>query len=171
MPDGVITTVVPEAEFERLRAEGQAHDLVPEAYTEHRYVAEELLHARAGGGDRGRIARSIGKEHAVGCAREDVGARCRGRNDLDLTTRADELVEDRTLDPEVVRDHEESRIVGSDRVRLGRRNDGREVASVGTAVGFRRGEQRVAIGDAERPGDRAGAANVTREAAGVDPGN
>ena len=102
--------------------------------------------------DRRRIAGAVREEHAVGLAREHVGRR-RGRgHHLDLATGLHELVEDRALDAEVVRDHEQARVVRAHRVGLGGRDLGDEIAPVGAAVGLGGREQRVAVGDTERPG-------------------
>ena len=121
--------------------------------------------------DGRRITGPVRQEHAVGLAGEHFG-RGRGcRHHLDLTAGCDELVEDRPLDAEVVRDHEQARVVGADGVRRRRRDPGDEVAAVGASVGLRGREQRVAVGRAERAGHRAGRTNVARQAAGVDAGD
>ena len=104
-------------------------------------------------------------------AGQHVGAARSRRHDLDLAAGSDELVEDRALDPEVVRDHVQARVVGTDRVRLGSRDERREIAAVGAAVGLRGREQRVAVGGAERPRHRTGATDVTGEPARVDAGD
>ena len=104
----------------------------------------------------GGIAGTVGEEHAVGLAGEHVGRGRRRGHDLDLATRCHELVEDRALDPEVVRDDEKAAssgptVYGSAVVTSATRS-----LPVGAAVGLRGREQRVAVGDAERAGHRAG---------------
>ena len=66
-------------------------------------------------------------------ASTSAAGRRRG-HDLDLAAGRDELVEDRALDPEVVRDHEVRRVVGPDGVRLG----GRDLARRGRGRRCRR---------------------------------
>ena len=62
----LVAAVMTEFELEGLAAQGQAHDLVPEADTEDRFLADELLHVFPGVGNRVGIAGTVGKKDAVG---------------------------------------------------------------------------------------------------------
>ena len=166
---GVVPAVVPEAQLERPRAEREAHDLVPEADPEHRHVAEQAPNDLDRARHCSRVAGAVREEHAVGLAGEHVGGGGRRGHDLDLAPRGHELVEDRALDAEVVRDHVEPGVGGTDRVRLGSRDVGREVAAVGAPVATRGVEERLALRGTERAGDRARGAQVPGQAPRVDP--
>ena len=70
---GLVRAVVPEAQLARRAAEREAEDLVAEADAEQRHASpDQLAHDRDRVGHRGRIARAVGQEHAVGLEREHV---------------------------------------------------------------------------------------------------
>ena len=166
----VVGTVVAEPQLVGVAAEREPEDLVTEADAEQRDLADEPAHDLRHALHRGRVAGAVRQEDAVGIAGEDVG-RGRGRgHHLDVTPRADEVAQDRALDPEVVRDHAERRVLVARGVGLVGGDGGDEVDAVGGARGRRRGAHRRLVG-AERAGHRALVAEVTGEAAGVDPGD
>ena len=123
--------------------------------------------------DRGRDRRdrSRGRRRRAR-ARARRPPACRRGHDLDLAAGRDELVEDRALDPEVVRDDEEASR------RRGRPCTARAVVTAATrsrpsvppsACAAASSVSR--IGGAERARHRAGVADVAGEAAGVDAGD
>src|SRR5256886_333453 len=166
----MVGAVVPEPKLERLRAEREPEDLVTEADAEHGNLAEEAGGGVGRAGDRSRVAGAIGQEHAVGPAGEHVGGGRRGRHDLDEAAYAGKVAQDRRLDAEVVRGDVEHGVGITGGVRLLGGDAGDEVAAVGRR---RRGRRRAHDGlvGAERARQRAGFAEVTREPAGVDPGD
>src|SRR5262249_12584523 len=144
----MVATVMPEGQFERLGTERETHDLMTKTDPEHRHLSEQFAHVALRAGRRRGIARTVRQEHAVGLPIEHFLRGRPGWYDLDLATDVDELIENRTLDPEVVRDDVVTGTRRPDRVRLARGHLDREVAAVGAAVFTRRGEQRVTIGGA-----------------------
>ncbi len=60
--------------------------------------------------DGGRVAGAVRQEDAVGLAGEHVGRGRGRRHHLDVAPGADEVAQDRALDPEVVRDDAERRV-------------------------------------------------------------
>jgi len=80
-----------------------------------------------------------------------------------------ELIDDRALDPEVVGDHEQTRVVGADGVGLGCGHLGDEVTPVGATVGLGGREERLAVGNTERARHRACRADVARQPTRIDP--
>ena len=73
---GVVGAVVAEGQLVGRAAECPGQDLVAEADAEDRHPAHQVGHGRGGAGQRGRIARPVGEEHAVGLEGEHlVGGR------------------------------------------------------------------------------------------------
>ena len=72
--DRVVAAVVPERQLDGLGAERVAEQLVAEADAEHRHRRRAARRSpRPADGDRGRVAGTVGEEHAVGSAGEHVG--------------------------------------------------------------------------------------------------
>ena len=61
---GVVAAVVAERELHGVGAERPAEELVAEADAEHRHVAEQPADGVDGVGHRGRVAGTVGEEHA-----------------------------------------------------------------------------------------------------------
>ena len=76
MSNGVIPTVVAKWQFERRTTKGGRHQLMTQAYAEHRNLAEKLFDLS------GRVAIHIGvtgpvrQEHAVGVIRAHIIRAC-----------------------------------------------------------------------------------------------
>ena len=107
----VVAAVVAEGELHRVGAERPAEQLVAEADAEHRHVAEQPADGVDGVGHRGRVARTVGEEHAGGLAGQHVGGGGRRRHHLHVEPRG-EVAQDRALDAEVVGDDERPLSVG-----------------------------------------------------------
>src|SRR5207244_1353773 len=102
----LVPPVVAELELERPPAEGEAHDLVPEADPEHGHLAEELGDDLARAGYGVGVAGAVREEDAVGTEGEDVAGGRGRRDDTDAAAGADQVAQDVELDAEVVGDHE-----------------------------------------------------------------
>ena len=75
--------MVSELELVSLAAEGEPHDLMAEADTEDRFLADQLLHVLLRVWHCVGIARTVGEEDAVRIHRQHVVRRRRSRNDSD----------------------------------------------------------------------------------------
>ena len=168
--DGVIGAVVTEPQLVGAAAERETEDLVTEADAEHRHLAHERLHDLGSARHRGGIAGAVREEHAVGSAGEDVGRGRARRDHLDVTAGADEMAQDRALDPVVVRHHPERSARVARGIRVIGGNGGYEVDAVGRACSRGGGAHQSFVG-AEGSRERALVAEVPGEATGVDPGD
>src|SRR5262249_49411274 len=99
---GLIPAMVTKLEFISLAAQGEAHDLVTEAYTENRFLADQLLHVLLGIGNRIGIARAVGKKNAVGIQSQYLFGRARRRPHFDATPRLSQVAQNVELDPVIV---------------------------------------------------------------------
>src|SRR5579875_1982094 len=78
--NGMIGPVMAEDEFVGPATKGQTQYLMAQADAKDRALAEQLSHSCAGVGQRGRVARSVGKKNCIGILREDLLGRADGRH-------------------------------------------------------------------------------------------
>ncbi len=164
----VVAAVMAEGQLEDGGAQGAGQQLVAQADAEDGHLAEQLADGVRGVAHGGRVAGSVGQEHAVGLASQHLGGRGGGRHHLDGGDLA-QLGQDGPLDAEVVGHHPTGAV--ADRVRLGAGDGGHQVDAVGARLGPGRVGQLVDRGGAEGAGHGARGAQVAGQATGVDPGD
>src|SRR5260221_7427887 len=97
----LVAAAVAELELVRLAAEREREELMPEAYSEDRFFADEATHRVDRVADRGGIAGTVREKNSVGREAEHVlRARLRG-DDRDAKPGVDETAQDVALDSEV----------------------------------------------------------------------
>ncbi len=176
----VVRAVVAEFHLHRLRARGEAQQLLPEADAERRHAGVDDRADRADRIVAGlRIAGTVRQEDAVRIEREDrIGRRLR-RDHGQAAAAHGEHAQDVVLDPVVVGDDVKARLVlvrvpfaqrpraGRPFVRRGARHDFREIETRHRRCGFRPSDRRVDIDIADRR--RRIEATVLRTTLAQDP--
>ncbi len=144
---GVIRTVVAEFQLERFAAQRQSAQLVPQANSENRHAADELLNALHSVADRLRIARPVREEDPVRLHPQNVFGGSLRRHNVDFAVVVDKQAQNVLLDAVVVGHHAMSPrfrfgVGFAHLLRPGRERDfyGAFVPSVGLPAGDAAGE-------------------------------
>ena len=90
------------------KPDGQRQQLVAQADAEDRHLAQQPADGLHGVAHRGRVARAVGEEDAVGLQGQRLLGRPVGGDDGDLATDGGQIPEDAALDAEVVGHHAEA---------------------------------------------------------------
>src|SRR5688572_2264490 len=102
----MVRSAVAELQLERLAADGEAEDLMPETDAEHRDVRlHQLADVADGILERRRIARTVAEKDAVRLDRQEILRRRGSREDVDVAAVRVEPPQDVPLHAEVVGGH------------------------------------------------------------------
>ena len=169
----VVGAVVTEGQLVGRAAQCGGEDLVPEADAEDRDLPHQIGHGGGGAGQRGRVARAVGEEDAVGLEGHDVGGGGARRHHRD-GAHGGEQGDHGGLDAEVVGDDAQAAPRPLPCPRVDGRDIGGHARDQVHAVGRPgrcSGGAQLGLGcAAEGAGHRTGVADVAGQAAGVDAG-
>ena len=112
--DGMVPATVAELELVGLAAKAVGEDLVTEANSKDRNLADEVFDLLVNVSQSRGISRAVGEENPIRIFGEDLTGRSAGIDDFDLEARLAERAEDVVFDPEVV---------GHDTILYGRKID------------------------------------------------